>query len=112
MVYSTSVVAAEKIQKRLLSAQASSTFKSTSMFSGPKNQNRPESAVYLIGAPVPLLSEVFQSTRTAKRLLLRQTTFVPSQSAAVDDGGREEVTAEFTLAPFGRLRQTLRLRPS
>ena len=75
IVYSTSVVAAENTQYVLLRLQAFSTFSSTSMLSGPKNQKRPESGVYLIGTPAPLLfpSVVFQSIFTAKRLPLRQT---------------------------------------
>ena len=75
IVYSTSVVAAEKIQYFEFSEQAFSTLSSTSMLSGPKNQKRPESGVYLIGAATPLLfpSLVFQSIFTAKRPPLRQT---------------------------------------
>src|SRR5438105_12402155 len=45
------------------------------MLSLLKNQNRPESVVYLIGVPVPDASFVRQVIFVAKRLLLRQMVF-------------------------------------
>ena len=73
IVYSTSVVAAENTQYVLLRLQAFSTFSSTSMLSGPKNQKSADASVYLIACPCPLWPPlVFQSMRTLKRLLSRE----------------------------------------
>src|ERR1700682_5612088 len=77
------------------------------MLSGPKNQNRPESGVYLIGTPAPFWSEVFQSMRTAKRLLLRQTTFGSAQRDAVAGRGRRDVTFEIPFGAAGAAGQAL-----
>ncbi len=55
------------------------------MLSAPKNHQRPESTVYLIGMPSPdeVPSVVFQVIFVANRLLLRQMVCTAAQGSLV-----------------------------